>query len=480
MFLNKKKGATPEESRSGLETIAQAHGGTGQKVLAVMVGLGATLVLAVGLGYKYVLPMFSDKPAPVAAAKPVPEVKPAAELNVPLDLDRPGGDDEGMAATDGADDGADDSTYRPLPGLAGDARPSPSGRRNGDRPVGSAAQPLPPGMQGAGSSAAAAAAAAGGYAAPAQAGSDDSPADRKLEGDLGDFGDGPATAAAAGIGGMAPQRRDIHPDCIGIQGGPAVEAECSRRMPPRPAAVPAPAGGGSGPAAPVAASQNGGALASQLGGIQTPNGNVGRVQNPHLTLRKGAGVTCTLDTAISSEQAGFVECVTDYPIYSMDGKVVLAERGTRIVGEYSRDVTPGSRSIFVLWTRASTPAPHHVTFDLFSPGSDRLGRSGIDGDVDNKYWERYSGPLMFSVLQDISTAVTSRAAKSTNQGQGNGVFLLPSTQTAGQNAVAELLKQGSEVKRSLYRNQGDTISITVARYVDFSPVYKLRTLKGRN
>ncbi len=478
MFLSKQKGAKPDAARSDLDNIAQTHGGTGQKILAMMVAIAASVVILGGVAWKFVAPMMSEKKtAPEQPVKKT-EVKPAAEIKVPLDLDRAASgssmDSGSVPVGSSVGTAAADSAYQPLPGLAGDARPSaaPVRRGSNDRPVGSppsgTSNRLPPGMEGD----------AGTYAQSQASGANNSQGDtkipdRKLSGDLGDFGDAPAARTAAG-----PRTADRSDDCVGIHGGAEAEAECNRRMPARAPAAPA-VTTAAGPA-PMPAPQNGGALASQLVGIQTPNGGVGVIPNPHLTLAKGEPITCTLTTGIRTEQAGFVECVTDFPIYSMDGKVLLAERGTRINGEYSRDASPGSRSIFVLWTRAVTPAPHFVTFDLFSPGSDRLGRSGIDGDVDNKYWERYSGPLMFSLLQDVSAVATAKAAGTSGSGAGAGIFVLPSTQSTGQNAVAELLKQGSEVKRSIYRNQGDTIAITVARYIDFTPIYKLRTVKGRN
>ena len=40
--------------------------------------------------------------------------------------------------------------------------------------------------------------------------------------------------------------------------------------------------------------------------------------------------------------------------------------------------------------------------------------------------------------------------------------------------VEEMLKQGSQLKPSLYKNQGEIIKIFVARDVDFSTVYELR------
>jgi type IV secretion system protein VirB10 len=369
-----------------------------------------------------------------------------------------------------------EDVYQSQPGLVGDAKPSASPQnqsgttRRGNSQVAVHGRETPPGMEGhsdEGNGQATAAAAAETPKEVARA--------RKMGGELGYFGpeSEPVIERAGGQPATASASR-IDQSCAGVDGGPEVVAECNRRVA---AARPAQASPVQHTAPPAAPAGQPNQFSGQLVAIPTPNGAVGTVPNPHMTLQKGEPMTCTLDTAIQTEQFGFVECITDFPTYSMDGKTVLAERGTRITGEYSRDMAPGANTIFVLWTRGTTPAPHHVTFDLLSPGSDRLGRSGIAGDVDDKFWARYKGPLLFSVLQDASAAAAARASGS--GGTNGGIVILPSTQNTGQTAVAELLKQGADIKPSLYRNQGETISITVARYIDFSGVYKLRTVKGR-
>jgi type IV secretion system protein VirB10 len=469
MFLSKKKAQAPDAPRSELDATARVHGSPGQRIFALMVAVGATVVIFGAVGYFYIWPQWQakEKAAQVEEKSPEVSAKPA-QLVVPLDPN------EGAqpAAAEATDD-----VYKPQPGLAGDAKPSASQAAQGraqtggqTHQVGVTGRETPPGMsgqQGDGE----------GATDPAnqnRLSDKDQARVRKLGGELGYFGE-TATPRIERVGGQHGSAAPAPADeaCARIDGGPEAVAECNSRVAAsRPPAAPTvrPALSQPAPAGP----QN--QLAGQLVAVPTPDGAVGFIPHPHLTLQKGEPITCTLDTAIQTDLFGFVECITDFPIKSMDGKVVLAERGTRITGEYSRDLAPGARSIFVLWTRGTTPAPYHVTFDLLSPGSDRLGRSGISGDVDDKFWQRYKGPLMFSLLQDASAAA---AAKASGQGATNSaVVVLPSTQNAGQSAVAELLKQSGDIKASLYRNQGETISITVARYIDFSSVYRLRSAKG--
>jgi type IV secretion system protein VirB10 len=462
MFINKDKKKASEQPRSELQQVASTNGSPGQRILAVMVGVVGAVVILGGVAWKYVLPAFRDTKPIAAQSSPSPETsKQEAKLNVPLDLD------SAAAATTADNSGM----FPPAQGNSPDAHPSsPVNAANASGQYSGGGRSAPPGMNGQQIG-------GGGQndSARTDAGNEREQAEqRKLRGELGEFGDTSPRIQRTSFS-QAEGEDDTDDD------SKAVQKEIARR---RAAALQA-SGAQVGPkiaqqptaaiGQPSSDAGAGNALASQLKAIPTPDGQARILQNPHLTVQKGEPLSCTLDTAIQTDTVGFIECLTDYPLKSMDGKVVLAERGTRIQGEYTRSVAPGSNSIFVLWTKATTPAPNHVEFDLLSPGTDKLGRAGIQGDVDNKFSQRYGGALMFSLLQDIGNVATTKAT-------ANGtpsVLLLPSTQSAGQSAVAELLKQGADIKPSLYRNHGDSVAITIARYIDFSSVYRLRTVKVR-
>ncbi len=209
------------------------------------------------------------------------------------------------------------------------------------------------------------------------------------------------------------------------------------------------------------------ALSGMLIPTSTPGSSASYMQNQHMTLIKSTSITCNLDTAIMTDQMGFTACLTDYPVLSMDGAVVLMERGTKIDGEYARGMAHGAKAVFVLWTRAVTPKG--VVIALASPATDPLGRAGIGGEVDNKFWDRYGGALMFSILQDGVAVATTQSSSS----GGNTQINLGNTQATGTTAAGEILRQNSDVAPSLYLPQGARVGITTARDLDFSTVYAL-------
>jgi len=184
----------------------------------------------------------------------------------------------------------------------------------------------------------------------------------------------------------------------------------------------------------------------------------------HLLLPKGAFVDCTLETAIDSSLPGMTTCVTATDTFSADGSVVLLERGTKLVGETRGQVALGAARLFVLWTEARTPSGVIVPLD--SPGTDELGRSGLAGEVDRHFWQRFGAALL---ITSIDGAVQA-AVQSERQGAGTVVY----NSSGVENMATEALRSTVDIPPTLTKHNGDRIQVLVARDVDFSRVYELR------
>ena len=182
-----------------------------------------------------------------------------------------------------------------------------------------------------------------------------------------------------------------------------------------------------------------------------------------LLLSKGEFIDCTLETAIDSTLPGMTTCITATDTFSVDGKVVLLERGTKLVGEAQSQVQQGSSRVFVLWTEARTPTG--VVVPLASPGTDELGRSGLPGEVNRHFWDRFGAAILISV---IDAALQS----GTRSGNGGTVIYSPS---ASVDVMTEVLKSTVNVSPTILKNQGDRIQVLVARDLDFRSVYELHT-----
>jgi len=193
--------------------------------------------------------------------------------------------------------------------------------------------------------------------------------------------------------------------------------------------------------------------------------------NLHMVVPQGTQIPCTLQTALSSDQPGFVSCIIQHDVLSASGQVVLMEKGTSIVGEYNGGLRQGQKRIFVLWNRARTP--HGVIVNLASPATDGLGRTGFDGKVDTHFWQRFGGAILMSIVSDASNYGFSQLR------DGSRIDTRE-TESAARDVASIALENSVNIPPTLYKNHGDVVSIFVARDLDFSSVYDLKTIESRN
>ena len=239
-------------------------------------------------------------------------------------------------------------------------------------------------------------------------------------------------------------------------------------------------GGGAGPAVAAAGSSDLASFASSRAQSAPESGDsaLNALLRPTVTpavaasllptrrflLAKGAFIDCTLETAIDSTLPGMTTCVTATDTFSADGSVVLLERGTKLVGETHGQVQQGAARLFVLWTEARTPTG--VVVPLSSPGTDELGRSGLAGEVNRHFWNRFGAAILMTVINGAVQGVVN------SQNSGGSVVVSPSTST---DVMTEVLRSTVSVPPTITKAQGDRIQVFVARDVDFRPVYALRT-----
>lgn len=205
-------------------------------------------------------------------------------------------------------------------------------------------------------------------------------------------------------------------------------------------------------------------LGAQLSATQTPSGVAARLFNRDYLLAKGAYIDCVLNTSLNSTVAGMTKCTLTRDVYSDNGATLLLERGSEVTGEYRANLAQGQARLFVLWDRIKTP--HGVVVNLASPGTDSLGGSGVSGYVETHFWQRFGGAMMLSLIDDL-------AAYATHQNNSNNHFE-NSSETA-QNMAAEALRNTINIPPTFYKNQGERVGIFIARDIDFSRVYQLKS-----
>lgn len=218
---------------------------------------------------------------------------------------------------------------------------------------------------------------------------------------------------------------------------------------------------------------SGALFGGQLQGSATPRVAASMLGNRSLTLPKGTAFTCALKTRVISATSGLVGCQVQRNVFSEDGRVLLIERGSHIDGEYrTGSVRPGTVRIPVLWTRIRTP--NGVTIDIDSPGTGPLGESGIDGHVDNRWFERIGAAMLLSLIDDSVKLVIQNESNRGGDGNTANTVVLPSTTGNTSKLAEKVLDSTINIPPLIYQNQGGIVGIYVARDVDFSSVYELK------
>lgn len=179
--------------------------------------------------------------------------------------------------------------------------------------------------------------------------------------------------------------------------------------------------------------------------------------NKTTIITQGTLIPAVLETAIDSTRAGIIRAIVTRDVKGFDGKKVLIQRGSQLIGEYRADMAPGQKRAFVIWTRLIRPDA--VSIALASPSSDKMGNAGISGKVDTHFLERFGSAFLNSVFQ-IGSSLISR---------NNDTSIIIATSGFGQTLNPQS-NGNSQIQPTLRVKQGAIINVMVAKDLDFTGI----------
>lgn len=201
-----------------------------------------------------------------------------------------------------------------------------------------------------------------------------------------------------------------------------------------------------------------------LQGAHFADGTVGFINNRPFLLSAGTSMPCVLKTKIVTSYPAVVMCQLTKNVYSDDGKNVLVRSGALLLGEQTKVIKQGIARVFVNW---STIKDNNIRTRIDALGADGLGAAGLPAWIDNHFWERFSGAIMLSFIDDALAAAASQASKNNS----NGVTVDNTSDSASK--MAEIALENSiNIPPTAYVNQGEILTVIVPRNIDFSKVYK--------
>lgn len=196
------------------------------------------------------------------------------------------------------------------------------------------------------------------------------------------------------------------------------------------------------------------AFANRIGGVGGGPARASAMVNPSTTVTQGTLIPAVLETAINTDVPGFVRAVVSQDVRSFDGKRVLVPRSSRLVGQYQSGVQAGQRRAYVIWTRLIRPDGASV--NLASPAVGYDGTTGLEGDVNSHFFQRFGSALLLSVVGGLG-AVAS----------GGGAVIIGG---AGDSAAAAAIQQNGQISPTIRVRMGEPIRVFTARDLDFSTV----------
>ncbi len=185
--------------------------------------------------------------------------------------------------------------------------------------------------------------------------------------------------------------------------------------------------------------------------------------DPSRVVVQGTIISAVLETAIDTQLPGYLRAQVTQPVFSFDGARILMPQGTILIGQFNHDVDFIQKRVLIAWNRAVTPDGKSVA--LGSAGTDRLGRSGTLGNVDNRYLAKFGVAAAISAI----TVAPSLLANSIGGGDpsGNGTTI---NVGGGANGGAG---GGGNFAGSLAGSAGEQTRGVMEKYLDLPPVIRV-------
>ena len=215
----------------------------------------------------------------------------------------------------------------------------------------------------------------------------------------------------------------------------------------------------------------GGSLLDNLNGTEYAATKARLAPPGKFRLKKYTAFQCSLITGIKTNYPGFTKCTLTMPLYSADGSVILARAGAELRGEQKVEVHAGQTSVFTSWTELETSvagSTQSVLTPLNGLGTDAMGRSGTDAEIDNHWGQRIGGAMLLSLFQDTTSNLAKRA------GGSNGNNNYSNTENTTEDMASKVLDANINIAPTGYVKPGTVINVIVAQDIDFSSVYTTR------
>lgn len=199
--------------------------------------------------------------------------------------------------------------------------------------------------------------------------------------------------------------------------------------------------------------------AANSGAASTANAarSVLKMQGPvgNSMVAEGTVIRSVLVTNVKSEMPGRVLARVTSDVYDSQQRYVVIPKGSLINGVYNSQVTVGQERLLVAMTKLTFPNGNWVPL-AGSTGTDMMGTSGMQGEVNNHFFKIFSSSLVIGastlLLPKADSTVTALPGNSGSGGTPTAGSIFATTL---QGVVASLLDRNKNIAPSLKLNAGD-------------------------
>jgi len=146
------------------------------------------------------------------------------------------------------------------------------------------------------------------------------------------------------------------------------------------------------------------------GGVETAQ--LTFLTNPDYTVPQGTLIRGVLETNVVSDLPGFTRALVSEDVYSFTGKQLVIPKGSKLIGKYQSGLARGQARIFIVWTRVLRPDGGSMLLE--APGTDELGATGVAGEVDTHFTERFGAAFLLSIVGGGLEIAAAKAADNDN------------------------------------------------------------------
>ncbi len=203
-------------------------------------------------------------------------------------------------------------------------------------------------------------------------------------------------------------------------------------------------------------------FATQYARASVDTEKAAQLQRLNTLITQGTMIDGILETAIQSDLPGMIRAIVSKDVYSFDHSNLLIPKGSRLIGRYNSALVRGQRRVFVIWNRLIRN--DGVSINIGSHGTDDLGRSGLEGELDTHFFERFGSSILLSLIDaSIQIGVNSIDDDDT-------ATVAINTGNDFSRAAEIALENSIGIKPTINIDQGVRIKVFVGKDLDFSDV----------